>query len=44
VTRTEWLLYELPAPAAALTAFAGLAVYLGLLVAAGLFDFYRRNA
>lgn len=44
VTRTDWLLYEPPAPADALTALAGLAVYLALLVAAGLFDFYRRNA
>src|SRR5688500_17105457 len=43
VTRTDWLLYEAPAPADALAALAGLAVYLALLVAAGLFDFYRRN-
>jgi hypothetical protein len=44
VTRTEWLLYGPPAPGAYLTALAGLAVYLALLAAAGLFDFYRRNA
>jgi hypothetical protein len=43
VTRTDWLLYEAPAPADAVAALAGLAVYLALLVAAGLFDFYRRN-
>ena len=44
VTRTEWLLYGLPAPGAYLSALGGLAIYLALLVAAGLFDFYRRNA
>ena len=44
VTRTDWLLYETPTSADALAALAGLAVYLALLVAAGLFDFYRRNA
>jgi ABC-type transport system involved in multi-copper enzyme maturation permease subunit len=43
VTRTEWLLYGLPDPAAYLGALAGMAVYLALVVAAGLFDFYRRN-
>jgi len=43
VTRTEWLLYGLPEPAAYLTALGGMAVYLALVVAAGLFDFYRRN-
>lgn len=44
VTRTEWLLYGPPAPAAYLSALAGLVIYIALLVAAGLFDFYRRNA
>ena len=43
VTRTEWLLYGLPGPAAYLAALGGMAVYLALVVAAGLFDFYRRN-
>lgn len=43
VTRTEWLLYELPAPGAAAAALGGLCAYLALLVAAGLFDFHRRN-
>jgi ABC-type transport system involved in multi-copper enzyme maturation permease subunit len=44
VTRTEWLLYGLPAPAGYLAALASLAIYAGVLVAAGLFDFQRRNA
>jgi ABC-type transport system involved in multi-copper enzyme maturation permease subunit len=44
VTRTEWLLYGAPAPAAYGAALAGLAIYAALLVAAGLFDFQRRNA
>jgi hypothetical protein len=43
VTRTEWLLYGLPGPGDYLSALGGLAVYLALLAAAGLFDFYRRN-
>jgi ABC-type Na+ efflux pump permease subunit len=43
VTRTEWLLYGAPAPAAYLIALGGLLLYLALVVAAGLFDFYRRN-
>lgn len=43
VTRTEWLLYGSPAPAAYLMALGGLLLYLVLVVAAGLFDFYRRN-
>jgi hypothetical protein len=43
-TRTEWLLYGAPAPGAYLATLGSLAVYLALLVAAGLFDFYRRNA
>jgi ABC-type transport system involved in multi-copper enzyme maturation permease subunit len=42
-TRTDWLLYGAPAPAALGTALAGLALYAALLVAAGLFDFQRRN-
>jgi hypothetical protein len=43
VTRTEWLLYGAPAAGAYLTALAGLALYALLLVAAGLFDFHRKN-
>lgn len=43
VTRTEWLLYGLPAPGAALAALGGLILYGALLLAAGLFDFYRKN-
>jgi hypothetical protein len=43
VTRTEWLLYGPPAPGAYLAALGGLAIYIALLAAAGLFDFYRRN-
>lgn len=43
VTRTEWLLYGVPDAAAFLAAMAALAVYVALLAAAGLFDFYRRN-
>ncbi len=42
-TRTEWLLYATPAPGAYLAALGGLLAYFALLVAAGLFDFYRRN-
>jgi hypothetical protein len=44
VTRTEWLLYGLPSPAAYATALGGLALYAALLSAAGLFDFHRRSA
>jgi low affinity Fe/Cu permease len=44
VTRTEWLLYGVPDTAAFLTALAALGVYVALLAAAGLFDFYRRSA
>jgi hypothetical protein len=44
VTRTEWLLYGAPDAAAFLTAMAALGVYVALLAAAGLFDFYRRSA
>lgn len=43
VTRTEWLLYGAPAWQAYLAALAGLAAYAALLMAAGLFDFYRKN-
>jgi len=42
-TRTEWLVYGAPAPGEFVTALAGLAIYFVLLVAAGLFDFSRRN-
>ena len=42
-TRTEWLLYELPAASDLITALAGLAIYCALICAAGLFDFSRRN-
>ncbi len=42
VTRTEWLLYGPPAAADYAWALGSLAVYLVLLAAAGLFDFYRR--
>lgn len=43
VTRTEWLLYGAPGAAQFLAAIAGVALYTVLLVAAGLFDFHRRN-
>src|SRR5687768_6504924 len=43
VTRTEWLLYAPPAAGAYALALSGLALYGALLVAAGLFDFHRRN-
>ncbi|MGE5130582.1 MAG: hypothetical protein ACM3IK_13165 [Sphingomonadaceae bacterium] len=42
-TRTEWLVYGAPSAGAYAMALAGLALYALLLVAAGLFDFYRRN-
>ena len=44
VTRTEWLLYGAPDAAAFLATMAALVVYVALLAAAGLFDFYRRSA
>jgi hypothetical protein len=44
VTRTEWLLYGAPDAAAFLAAIGALVVYVALLAAAGLFDFYRRSA
>jgi hypothetical protein len=43
VTRTEWLLYDAPAAGAYAAAIGGLVLYMVLLVAAGLFDFHRRN-
>jgi ABC-type Na+ efflux pump permease subunit len=42
-TRTDWLLYGAPSALAYGSALAGLAIYTALLVAAGLFDFQRRN-
>ncbi len=44
VTRTDWLLYGAPGPGAYGAALAGLTIYAAVLIAAGLFDFYRRNA
>lgn len=43
VTRTEWLLYGPPSIADYATGLLQIGVYGVLLVAAGLFDFYRRN-
>jgi ABC-type transport system involved in multi-copper enzyme maturation permease subunit len=43
VTRTEWLLYGAPSAGEYAQALAGLAVYAVLVIAAGLFDFYRRS-
>jgi ABC-type transport system involved in multi-copper enzyme maturation permease subunit len=43
VTRTEWLLYDPPSGMAYASALGGLLVYVVLLVAAGLVDFYRRS-
>jgi ABC-type transport system involved in multi-copper enzyme maturation permease subunit len=43
VTRTEWLLYGPPSAGAWAAALGGLVLYGLLLVAAGLFDFHRRN-
>ena len=42
-TQTNWLLYGPPAPAEFASIAASLIVYGGLVVAAGLFDFHRRN-
>ena len=42
-TRTEWLVYGLPASGDVLAAIAGSAIYCALLCAAGLFDFNRRD-
>jgi hypothetical protein len=43
VTQTHWLIYGAPSAGAYAVAMAGLALYAALLVAAGLFDFYRRS-
>ena len=43
VTRSEWLVYGAPDAAAFAAAMAGLAIYIALLAAAGLFDFHRRS-
>ena len=43
VTRADWLLYGAPSAGALAEALLGLALYLVLLAAAGLFDFNRRN-
>ena len=43
VTRTEWLIYGLPAAPEYLGAIGSLLLYTALLVAAGLFDFHRKN-
>src|SRR5205807_9551858 len=43
VTRTAWLLYGPPDAGAYAGALAGLIVYTGGLIAAGLFDFHRRH-
>jgi ABC-type transport system involved in multi-copper enzyme maturation permease subunit len=42
VTKTEWLLYGVPGGADYAWALGGVALYVMLLIAAGLFDFYRR--
>lgn len=42
-TRTEWLVYGAPSVPSYAWALGGLAVYVLLLVAAGLFDFHRKN-
>ena len=43
VTRTEWLLYGAPGLDAYAASIGGVLLYALLLVAAGLFDFYRRS-
>ena len=43
LTRTAWLLYEPPSPGVYAAALGSAALYIVLLVAAGLFDFHRRN-
>lgn len=43
VTRSEWLLYGAPGAAVYGAAIGALVVYIVLLAAAGLFDFYRRS-
>jgi len=42
-TRSEWLLYAVPAPREYLGVVGALLLYSTLLCAAGLFDFHRRN-
>jgi len=42
-TRADWLLYGSPGPAEFGAALGPLLLYSGLLAAAGLFDFHRRN-
>ena len=42
-TRTEWLVYGAPSAGEYATALAGLALYMVLVAAAGLFDFQRRS-
>jgi len=42
-TRSEWLLYAPPGPGEYAVAVGALVLYAGLLCAAGLFDFHRRN-
>jgi hypothetical protein len=43
VTRTAWLLYELPAAGTYAAAIGSLVLYALLLAAGGLFDFHRRS-
>ena len=43
LARGDWLVYGLPAASELASAFAGLAIYVVLMVAAGLFDLNRRN-
>ena len=43
LTRTAWLLYEPPAAGAYAAALGSAVLYTVLLLAAGLFDFYRRS-
>jgi hypothetical protein len=42
-TRTEWLLYSTATASELLALAAQSAIYFGLLLAAALFDFHRRN-
>lgn len=43
VTSTAWLLYGAPAASEYAASLGAIALYVALLAAAGLFDFYRRN-
>ena len=43
VTRSEWLIYGAPDASGFMSAMGALAIYIALLAAAGLFDFYRRS-